>query len=54
MLAPPTHPAQAPYEATVEVGPVAGDAVVVLSGLRIRHSSPSIANNYAVRLEVGW
>lgn len=48
-----------PYQATVEVdagaAPGAGlDApgAVVLQGLRIKHSSPSIANNYAVRLAV--
>ena len=42
---------QEPYRATVEVVGVVG---VVLRGLRVRHSSPSVANNYAVRLEVGW
>lgn len=41
---------QQPYQATVEAGPELGEAAVVLQGLRIRHSSPSIANNYAVRL----
>lgn len=38
-----------PYQATVECSGVRGP--VLLRGLRIRHSSPSIANNYAVRLE---
>lgn len=48
-----------PYEATVEVdaaaNPGAGleaPGAVVLQGLRLRHSSPSVANNYAVRLAV--
>ncbi|KAL4458954.1 hypothetical protein ABPG75_013819 [Micractinium tetrahymenae] len=41
-----------PYRATVEAGPELGEqpGAAVLQGLRIRHSSPSIANNYAVRL----
>lgn len=46
-----------PYQATVEVDATAfaGTApagAVVVRGLRIRHSSPSVANNYAVRLAV--
>ena len=39
-----------PYQSTVECSGVAGE--VVLRGLRVRHASPSIANNYAVRLAV--
>ena len=38
-----------PYEATVQCS-IDG---VVLRRLRIRHHSPSIANNYAVQLQVG-
>ncbi|KAL4431622.1 hypothetical protein ABPG77_001464 [Micractinium sp. CCAP 211/92] len=41
---------QQPYQATIEAGPELAEGAVVLQGLRIRHSSPSIANNYAVRL----
>lgn len=46
-----------PYQSTIEVDAsvypeLADPAAVVLQGLRVRHSSPSIANNYAVRLVV--
>lgn len=41
----------APYEAAVEVLGVRQPDAVLLRGLRIRHSSKSVANNYAVRLE---
>jgi hypothetical protein len=37
------------YESTVECS---GDGTVVLEGFTIRHSSPSVANNYAVHLKV--
>ena len=46
-----------PYQSTIEVDAqtypeLAEPSAVVLQGLRVRHSSPSIANNYAVRLVV--
>ena len=42
---------QQPYQATIDCTGVR-DGPVVLRGLRVRHSSPSIANNYAVKLTV--
>lgn len=50
---------QSPYEATIEVDASLGSGLempgaVALRGLRLRHSSPSIANNYAVHLVVSW
>ena len=46
-----------PYQSTVEVDALvhpelAEPGAVVLQGLRVRHASPSIANNYGVRLVV--
>ena len=46
-----------PYQAVVEVDPALGQGLeaagaVALRRLRLRHASPSIANNYAVRLVV--
>ncbi len=46
-----------PYQSTIEVDAsvypeLAEPTAVLLQGLRVRHSSPSIANNYAVRLVV--
>ena len=39
-----------PYQAVLEAGPAASGAVV--RGLTLRHRSPSVANNYAVFLQV--
>lgn len=39
-----------PYQATLECGPGV-EGGVLLQGLRVKHSSPSVANNYAVRLQ---
>lgn len=46
-----------PYQSVVEVDSALGEGLegagaVRLRGLRLRHSSPSVANNYAVRLVV--
>ena len=39
-----------PYKAVLEGSPAAGGALV--RGLTLRHRSPSVANNYAVFLQV--
>lgn len=39
-----------PYQAVLEGNPAAGGALV--RGLTLRHRSPSVANNYAVFLQV--
>lgn len=39
-----------PYQAVLEGTPAAGGALVC--GLTLRHRSPSVANNYAVFLQV--
>ena len=41
-----------PYQATIECSGVQEPGAVLVRGLRVRHSSPSIANNYAVKLSV--
>ncbi|KAI3436204.1 hypothetical protein D9Q98_002258 [Chlorella vulgaris] len=40
-----------PYQPAIECSGVQGAGAVLVRGLRVRHSSKSVANNYAVRLE---
>ena len=41
-----------PYQAAIECSGVQEAGAVLVRGLRVRHASPSIANNYAVKLSV--